>query len=75
MVFEKIKVLIADQFGIDEDKITMDTAFVGDLNADSLDIVEFIMAIEEEFDIEIDESEGDNIKTVGDVVKRISDNV
>jgi len=73
MVFEKIKALISDQFTYDEEKITMETSFVEELNADSLDIVELIMAIEEEFDIEIDENEVDNVKTVGDVVSFLSD--
>ena len=68
MVFEKIKALISDQFTYDEEKITMETSFADDLNADSLDIVELIMAIEEEFDIEIDENEVENAKTVADVV-------
>lgn len=75
MVFEKVRELICSQFSVDEEKITMDTAFAEDLNADSLDVVELIMAIEEEFDIEINDSEVENIKTVGDVVNYISNNV
>jgi acyl carrier protein len=73
MVFDKIKSIISEQFGIDEEKITMDTAFVEDLNADSLDSVELIMAIEEEFDMEIQDNAAETIKTVGDVVNFIGD--
>jgi acyl carrier protein len=73
MVFEKVKEIISGQFGADEEKLTMETAFVEDLNADSLDVVELIMAIEEEFDMEIDDSEVENIKTVGDLVNYITD--
>ena len=71
MVFEKTRKLIAAQFDIEEDKITADTAFVEDLSADSLDIVELIMAIEQEFEISIDDEKIENVKTVGDVVNQI----
>ena len=73
MVFNTVAKLIVDQFGVDESKIAMETAFVEDLNADSLDIVELIMAIEEEFDIEVDDTQVEHIKTVGDVVNYISE--
>lgn len=74
MVFEKVCALITDQFGVSENVITMKTLFVEDLNADSLDIVELIMAVEEEFDIsEIEDNTLENIKTVGDVVNFIKD--
>ncbi len=75
MVFEKVAELISDQFGTDVDSITVDSAFVEDLNADSLDVVELIMAIEEEFDMEIEDSEVENIKTVGDLVNFVNDRV
>jgi acyl carrier protein len=73
MVLDKVKEIISGQFGADAEKLTMETAFVEDLNADSLDVVELIMAIEEEFDMEIDDSEVENIKTVGDLVNYITD--
>lgn len=73
MVFEKIREIICDKFAIEEDSVTMDTSFKGDLNADSLDMVEIIMALEEEFDIgEIDENAVMEIETVGDAVNFIS---
>jgi acyl carrier protein len=73
MVLEKVKVLLADQFGIDEDSITMETSFAEDLNADSLDIVELIMALEEEFGITVEDEEAENISTVGDIVEAIKE--
>ena len=64
MVFEKIREIICDKFAVDEDQVTMNTSFKGDLNADSLDMVEIVMALEEEFDIgEIDESAVSEIET------------
>ena len=69
---DKIKKIIVDQLGVDESKITEDSSFVDDLGADSLDIVELIMAFEEEFDIEIPDEDAEKIKTVGDVVKYLS---
>ncbi len=74
MVFEKIKKIVADQLGADEDEITMDSTFIEDLGADSLDVVELVMAMEDEFDMEIDEDEAENISTVGDVVEYIKAN-
>ncbi len=74
MVFERIKKIIADQLGADEEEITMDSTFIEDLGADSLDVVELVMAIEDEFDMEIDEDEAENISTVGDVVDYIKAN-
>ena len=71
MVFEKIKKIIAEQLGIGEDGIKMDSSFVDDLGADSLDIVELIMALETEFDLEIPDEEAEKISTVGDVVEYI----
>ena len=69
MIFEKLKELIAEQFNVDADTITMDTSFYDDLNADSVDIVDLSMALEEEFEIEeIQEEEAATISTVGDLV-------
>ncbi|MBP3337371.1 MAG: acyl carrier protein [Clostridia bacterium] len=74
MEFEKVKEIIVDQLGVDEDAVTMEASFIDDLGADSLDIVELIMALEEEFDLEIPDSEAENIKVVGDVVNYIKAN-
>lgn len=71
MVYEKIKVMISEQFDIDDDNISMDTSFRQDLNADSLDLVELIMALEDEFEVEVDDEEVENINTVGDAVNYI----
>ena len=71
MVLEKVKVIISDQFDIDEEDIKQDTSFKDDLNADSLDLVELIMALEDEFDLEVEDDEVDSIKTVGDAVNHI----
>ncbi|EJO5348209.1 acyl carrier protein [Clostridium botulinum] len=71
MIFEKIKSTIAEQLSIDEDEITMESSFIDDLGADSLDIVELIMALETEFDLEIPDEEAEKISTVGDVVNYI----
>ncbi len=75
MVFEKVKSVIADQLGVDEDSITMDSSFVDDLGADSLDIVELIMGLETEFDLEIPDEEAENILSVGDAVIYIKDKI
>lgn len=70
MIFEKLTALIAEQFNVDADTITMDTSFADDLNADSVDIVDLSMALEEEFDIdELGEDEAAAISTVGDLVR------
>ena len=72
MIFEKMKALIADQFGIDAQEVTMDTSFSDDLNADSIDLVELMMAAEEEFGIgEVDENALEKVRTVADVVNYI----
>ena len=73
-IFAKVKEVIGDQLGVDDlNTITMDTTFIDDLGADSLDIVELIMALEEEFDIEVPETEAEKIVSVGDVVTYIMD--
>ena len=74
MVFDKIKELLAQQLDIDEDSITTETKISEDLGADSLDVVELLMAIEEEFGVQIPDEEIENFKTVGDVVEYIQAN-
>ena len=71
MEFEKLKQIIADVLNVDADEITMDTTFVDDLGADSLDIFQIIMGLEEEFDIEINNEEAEKIATVADAVEQI----
>jgi len=76
MIFEKIRALIADQFGIDEESITMDTNILEDLEADSLDIVELSMAMETEFNLdEMQEEDLKGLRTVGDLVDLVSKNM
>ena len=75
-IFSRVKEVIGEQLGIDDlDTITIETTFIDDLGADSLDVVELIMAFEEEFDMEISEVEAEKISTVGDVVEYIKNNV
>lgn len=74
MEFEKIREVIVEQFGIDESTITPNTAFIDDLGADSLDVVELIMALEEAFDMEIPDEEAEKIVTVKDAVDYIKNN-
>ena len=69
---ERVKKIIVDQLGIDANKITEKSSFVDDLGADSLDIVELIMAFEEEFDIEIPDEDAEKIKTVEDTIKYLN---
>ena len=71
MEFEKLQSIIAEVLSVDPEDITMDTTFVDDLGADSLDIFQIIMAIEEEFEIEIPNDAAENIVTVGDAVEQI----
>ncbi len=76
MILEKLKKLIAEQFGKDEDEITAETSFADDLDADSIDLVDFIMAVEEEFSLpEIEETELEGIKTVGDVANFVAEKI
>lgn len=72
MVLGKIKEIIAVQFNVDEDEIGKDTSFKDTLNADSLDLVELIMALEDEFGLEVEDDEVEMIKTVGDAVEYIT---
>ncbi|MBP8989808.1 MAG: acyl carrier protein [Clostridia bacterium] len=74
-VFETVRDILVDQLGIDADEITMDSNFIEDLNADSLDIVELVMAMEQEFGISIPDEEAERIRTVGDAVDYIRNNV
>lgn len=70
---DKIKKIIAEQLGVDESEITPESHFIDDLGADSLDTVELVMALEEEFGIEIPDEDAEKIQTVGDVAKYIDD--
>lgn len=72
-VYERVRSIVAERLGVDEEKVTMDAEFIGDLNADSLDLVEVIMAMEQEFDIEIKDEEAENIRTVTDAVNFIEE--
>jgi acyl carrier protein len=69
--FEKIKKIIVDQLGVDESEVTLEASFVDDLGADSLDTVELVMALEEEFGIEISDEDAEKIITIGDAIKYI----
>ena len=73
-VFEKVKGIIVEQLGVAETAVTMEASFIDDLGADSLDIVELIMALEEEFDMEIPDEDAEKIVSVSDVVDYIKDN-
>ncbi len=73
-LLEKVKAVIVEQLNVEEDDVTDDASFVDDLGADSLDIVELVMALEEEFGISIPDEEAESIKTVGDAVNYISSN-
>ena len=71
MEFEKLKKILVDVLNVDENEITMDTTFIDDLGADSLDVFQIIMGLEEEFDIEIPNEQAEKIVTVGDAVEQI----
>ena len=74
-VFEKVKETIIEQLGVADTAVTMEASFIDDLGADSLDIVELIMALEEEFDMEIPDADAEKVVTVGDVVEYIKEHV
>ena len=74
MVFDKVKELIVEQLDVDGEKVVSDAVITDDLGADSLDVVDLVMSLEEAFDIEIPDEAVENIKTVGDIVKYIEDN-
>lgn len=74
-IFEKVKEIIVERLGVTESSINMEASFIDDLGADSLDIVELIMALEEQFDTEIPDSDAEKIVTVGDVVDYIKEHI
>ncbi|HLD74913.1 MAG TPA: acyl carrier protein, partial [Bdellovibrionota bacterium] len=69
---DRVKKIIVDQLGVDADKVKPEASFIDDLGADSLDIVELVMALEEEFNIEIPDEEAEKARTVGDVMQYVS---
>ena len=72
-VADKVKSIIVEQLGVDEEEVTPDASFVDDLGADSLDTVELVMAFEEEFNVEVPDEDAEKLQTVGDVVKYIEE--
>lgn len=74
MIFEKLKEILIDQLDVDENEVTLTADIQGDLGADSLDVVDLIMSLEDEFEIEIPDEVVENIKTVGDIVNYLEDN-
>ena len=74
-IFDKVKEIIVEQLGVAETAVAPEASFIDDLGADSLDIVELIMAIEEEFDLEIPDSDAEKVVTINDVVDYIKENV
>ena len=69
---DRVKKIVVEHLGVEPDKVTEDASFIDDLGADSLDIVELVMAMEEEFEVEIPDEEAENIKTVGDAINYIN---
>ena len=74
-VLEKVKGIIVEQLGVSDTAVSMEASFIDDLGADSLDIVELVMALEEEFDMEIPDADAEKVVTVNDVVEYIKENV
>ncbi len=74
MIYEKVVEILAEQFDIDSSEITSDTLIVDDLGADSLDVVDIMMSLEDEFTVEVPDEAVEGIKTVGDIVKFVEDN-
>ena len=74
MVFERIREIICDQLDLEEDKVTMDSDIMEDFEADSLDVVDLVMSIEDEFGLEVPDHQIENFRTVGDVVRYIEEN-
>ncbi|NLA57846.1 MAG: acyl carrier protein [Firmicutes bacterium] len=74
-VLERVKEIVVEQLGVDPDEVTNDASFVDDLGADSLDLVELVMALEEEFDLEIPDEDAEKITNVGDAVRYIKDKI
>ena len=75
MVLEKVREILCDQLDVEEEQVTLDASITDDSGADSLDVVDLVMSIEEEFDLEFPDEEVENIKTVGDIVKYIESKV
>ncbi|HVI42179.1 MAG TPA: acyl carrier protein [Anaerovoracaceae bacterium] len=75
MTFEKIREIIVEQLGVDESAVTLETSLMKDLEADSLDAVEIIMAIEDEFEIEVPDEEAEKFQNVGDIVKYVEEKI
>ncbi len=71
MVFEKVRAILVEQMDVDEDTVTMESSITDDLGADSLDVVDMVMSLEEEFDVEIPDEEIESMRTVGDIVRFI----
>ena len=74
MVFEKIREILCDQLDLNEDDVTMSSSLIDDLGADSLDMVDLVMTIEDEFELDVEDEDVENIKTVGDIVHYIEGN-
>ncbi len=74
MVFNEVAEILVDQLDVEKDKVTMEASIIDDLGADSLDVVDLIMSLEEEFGVEIPDDQVENMKTVGDIVKYIEAN-
>jgi len=74
LIFEKVQEKVVEQLGVEAEEVLMESSFIDDLGADSLDIVELLMALEEEFDIEIPDEEAEKLSSVGDVVEYIKNN-
>lgn len=72
-VLERVQGIVAERLGVDQDRVVPEAEFIGDLNADSLDLVEVIMALEQEFDVEISDEDAEGIRTVGDAVTYINE--
>ena len=73
-IFDKLKELVVDQLGVEDDEVTTEATIQEDLGADSLDLVDLVMAVEEEFDVKIADEDLEGIKTVGDIVDYIAEN-
>ncbi len=72
-MFDKVKAIIVDQLGVDDADVTMESSFTDDLGADSLDVVELIMAFSDEFDLDIEDEDAEKMATVGDVVEYLKE--
>lgn len=75
MVFEKVRAILCDQLDLNENNVTMNSSIAEDLGADSLDVVDLIMSLEDEFDLEVPDEQVENIKTVGDLVRFIEGSI